>query len=486
MANLEDEVLLGSVSVDVRRAFNSRAKHTRLPTELWEHIWRLLSLVDRVSVSQVCFYWRTIALASLWLWVELDIGYCKTHPMFPACVKCRCHTDEVASPDLNLLTLVLPRSKDLPLSLRFRSTESTRRRMLDLLAGATHRLTGVEIDAVPGPDARDSHLAHFCSMHSIRTLRLNRLSNGWDDFRPDNFDLPNLEHLHISYGTIHDGVRAPLLNLTSLHFSFSTLDEILKYLKAAPQLSELSLDAGDVEKHELNHWTNAESNEIRSSVAYLSRIRVIGILPDATKRILEMFHIAPCPDLSFGYGISTDSSMAVFEDMEQPVHLSLTEDKTTLVARARGGCGRTRQVSDHYGTFAPFTAGIAAHIPAVHMLSIDYPLVLFLVHSVPWCSTTESLTLYFRDRVHAVASRAGTLLTGTWSRLRSLTLEAADDGYTTLPGSVVTDLVKLISPAGGLEKVVLRGIYTDAHSDTELAALASTVVANGRCVLRST
>ncbi|KZV91472.1 hypothetical protein EXIGLDRAFT_769913 [Exidia glandulosa HHB12029] len=241
---------------------NLEDEHARLPTELWAHIWRLLSLVDRVSVAQVCFFWRTIASTSLWLWVELDIGHCKAHPTFPACVKCRCHTDDVASPDLNLLSLVLPRSKDLPVSLRFRSTESTRRRMLDLLTGATHRLTGVEIDAVPRPDARDSHLAHFCAMHSIRTLRLNRLSNGWDDFRPHNLDLPNLEYLHISYGTIHDGVRAPLPKLTSLHFSFSTLDETLKYLKAAPQLSELSLDAGDVEKHDLSYWTNAGSDEI--------------------------------------------------------------------------------------------------------------------------------------------------------------------------------------------------------------------------------
>ncbi|KZV96975.1 hypothetical protein EXIGLDRAFT_833245 [Exidia glandulosa HHB12029] len=490
----EDKLVISlrSAFVDIYRL---RLTHARLPTELWVHIWRPLSLVDRIAVSQVCFLWRTIALSCPRLWDELEIGYCPLHMTFPDCRYCHCcilRGLPLPSMTLNLLPLVLPRSQNLPLSLRFFCIlQLTRPRIMDLLAGALHRLAKVEIDAERIDYKWDGEAVTvpFCSLTSLRELRLTSLTTFTRGVWPENVDLPNLERLHVSCVTFRDWAHPPLPNLTSLHIAATTLKEILGYLKAAPLLSELSFDASAVKKDHCDFWTRAECEAIYALVSCrrLSKIRVNGIPAGAKEWIHDMFHITSCPELSFQYSDSTcyDSSMAILEDIDGRVSLSLTAvDKKTITIQARGNCGRVRHLSGRFDIEAFFGASARLSAIAVHSLSLDYLVFIYLSATLPWSSTIESLTLYM-PRWHLYPSFEHFFTPRNtkryeWLRLTTITFEAPNDGYVVVPASVIRQPVRFVSPDGNLEKLVFRGVYGD--SDSAYQGLARTIIPDCRPV----
>ncbi|KZV91445.1 hypothetical protein EXIGLDRAFT_837104 [Exidia glandulosa HHB12029] len=501
---LEDELRLSMRSVfdDIRQELTSRSRHARLPSELLAHIWRLLSLVDRVGVSQVCVSWRTAALASASLWTEVDVGYCVLHQEFPACVRCHCHIEGVAPPNsnLDLLPLVLPRSKNLPLSLRFRSTQSMRPRLMDFLAEDLHRLALVHIDAVHGEEALNLVLPPFCKLQSLRVLRLNTRDNLQvvNHLWPDDFDVRSLEYLYIACASDPVRPQGPLPNLTTLHFSFTMLEEILSYLNAAPQLSDLSLDAIAVDKYDVDDWTRTQCHAIRQSLSSrrLSKISVIGIQSFMKPWILDMFHVESCPDLSLAYIDSEvhNPSLTIFGDIIGPASISLLHNRNTSVtARARGEGGRIRQISGYFRFVTTLPTSISAYLPVVRTLTIDYRDAFAFWVPVRWCSTVESLAVDMRRSSslsdHEDISFPLTLMDdlrslAQWSRLAVVTLGVPDDGLFTVATPILRDVVRFITADGDLEKLVLRGVYTDA--ETELVGLARTLVCNGAVIHSAT
>ncbi|KZV78163.1 hypothetical protein EXIGLDRAFT_784221 [Exidia glandulosa HHB12029] len=105
---------------EIFKQFNSTTSQARLPVEIWLHIWEQLPLVDRVTVSHVCYHWRATTLCYPILWCSLDV-FSTLHDDQCDCEKCSLEDPiEVGESNVALLGLLLPRSLDLPLKLSVR------------------------------------------------------------------------------------------------------------------------------------------------------------------------------------------------------------------------------------------------------------------------------------------------------------------------------------------------------------------------------
>ncbi|KZV80214.1 hypothetical protein EXIGLDRAFT_845746 [Exidia glandulosa HHB12029] len=466
------------------RSHNARlATIARLPGEVLCKIWELLPIDDRVAISHVCSFWRSLAINTLGLWTELDF-HTSVHDD-----SCNCSACSKQGTRSALNRDWIPGRTNLGV---FRNVLS-RSGLLPLTVGAEFR-----IDATPFGHARDLAKCLQPHLHRLEILSFHvqspgdlawffdGLSSPFPKLRELRCTSPNEQHFDYRYITLPDlphaetvivqgavvavnwsKIQLPLIR--HLHWRCQNDDDILRALTACPKLESLTIEmaltrsTASSATHDLIHAHISRSQIRDVTVLYARGWMGSSVLPIVHVPSLRRLH------MQFS-GPSHPSGFAIFQDLGDDIHLCMTVRNMMDLVTATDSAGMCRSIQYHINA-AHFSLWKYISHSAVTSLAFSvrewsdvrtHMPVLSSVHSAALSVSSDAILLV--SHISKLQQTTPAPLPGLETLLLSSTKNLKEDGPSARPVPVAyvkAILTSLKGSAARIDKLALDGILLD-------------------------
>ncbi|KZV87431.1 hypothetical protein EXIGLDRAFT_723707 [Exidia glandulosa HHB12029] len=342
------------------RIGNARLAATRrLPEEVLCMIWRLLCVEDRVKVSHVCSSWRSLALNTHRLWVELDF-HSAVHDSDCCCSLCEHFKDDdgirtwtpPSVTNLGICCNVLARSESLPLvvHMEFPLDRTPIKELLNIVSSLRphcHRVEGIFFGVPRAKDLTDFFSIMSSPLPNLRTLHCMATESWLQHSRPIILPaLPSAETVLIGTAAL-DYTSLQLPSLRRLHCRVDDEHHILRILNGCPYLEILSLE---VETFKLAA-SQALFASIRSRTSRLRQVVLLGVKAAIEHSLLAMFHHATLQSLAIHYCDfdHPPADFMIFRDLQGTIDVVFSEEEGAdctedrISATDSSGCCRALQ-----------------------------------------------------------------------------------------------------------------------------------------------
>lgn len=472
-----------------------------LPDDIWYIVWDSLPMDDRLAVSRVCKYWRSLALSSPRLWSELDF-FDTSHGADCECETCEgmrrydigCHNccgEEVGSTNLRTIRELLSRSLQVPLSLSITVIEDNG---FDSHS-AWHLLHALKphaarIQRLSFSDASSQYIAEFfAAFPSLPAL--TSCTSDQDNLQfVKPIDLPSLQRLKTSDRLYHSGNRnSGLLSfpaVTYLDFVPNLLTHFEWMLEAVPNATTLRLSV-----HYPLDTTAQNVQRVRDLASKIEHVHICGSRTRYDDHLLAIFRDPRRQTLTFDYSVdaaeSAPGALNILADLEPPdIELSISSIPkeystcTWVTLAGTDSRGLRRSVG------CPVTAVEQAwkHLsPAsASALSIDAALCSSLVQpgAFPACASARRLTLDLTDNRFVETREPDS--TPCFPALSTLVLRKRDgpQGRVTI-AHLIAVVHQLRGKDDPLQELVLQHVEIEGDPDC-LRNIAKTLTRHERAV----